>query len=223
MEIRLKGGVDGILATDRIYRFCKVPVIFIDAYIELIFQECTNNGPEHQYLEKIRSIVQHIRNRILFEGEYSRIGLNGSRWQDVRELIQSAKEAVVTSPIDIGNSTGPLELYADPLFAQVFYHFLKNSVEHGKTFTRIRIGFTEQHGEGHLTFEDNGVGIAPETKPILFVNERPYGCGTGLFLVKENLQISGMNIDETGKPGAGAHFEIRVPEGQYRYNVGAVH
>jgi signal transduction histidine kinase len=40
--------------------------------------------------------------------------------------------------------------------------------------------------------------------------------GFGLSLSREILDITGITIRETGKPGTGARFEITVPKGQCR-------
>ncbi|WP_424061443.1 hypothetical protein [Methanoregula sp.] len=39
----------------------------------------------------------------------------------------------------------------------------------------------------------------------------------GLYLVREILAITGIQIKETGEPGKGARFEITVPRGSYRF------
>lgn len=64
--------------------------------------------------------------------------------------------------------------------------------------------------------EDNGVGVSTEDKPKIF--QRGYGkhTGFGLFLTKEILTITGVTIQETGKPGQGARFELIVPSGGFR-------
>jgi hypothetical protein len=38
----------------------------------------------------------------------------------------------------------------------------------------------------------------------------------GLFLSREILAITGINLTETGPPGTGARFEMKVPRGAYR-------
>jgi signal transduction histidine kinase len=38
----------------------------------------------------------------------------------------------------------------------------------------------------------------------------------GLSLAREILSITNITITETGEPGKGARFEIKVPEGAYR-------
>jgi signal transduction histidine kinase len=39
----------------------------------------------------------------------------------------------------------------------------------------------------------------------------------GLYLVRELLSITGLEIRETGKPGIGARFEVIVPHGLFRF------
>ena len=41
--------------------------------------------------------------------------------------------------------------------------------------------------------------------------------GYGLFLASEILGMTELSVVETGEPGSGARFEIRVPKGAYRY------
>jgi signal transduction histidine kinase len=51
----------------------------------------------------------------------------------------------------------------------------------------------------------------------LFQNGFGKHTGLGLFLSREILSITGISISETGEPGKGACFEIRIPPGRYRY------
>jgi signal transduction histidine kinase len=68
-----------------------------------------------------------------------------------------------------------------------------------------------------LFIEDDGPGIPADRKAILF--EKGIGsAGSGsLFLSREILSVTGITIRETGIPGKGARFEIRVPKGSFRF------
>jgi signal transduction histidine kinase len=71
-----------------------------------------------------------------------------------------------------------------------------------------------ESGDGTIIVcEDDGEGIPVEEKEKVF--ERGFGknTGLGLFLSRENLDITGITIKETGEPGKGARFEIAVPDG----------
>jgi hypothetical protein len=60
------------------------------------------------------------------------------------------------------------------------------------------------------------VGIPREKKEAIFRPGFGRHSGPGLFLVREILGITGMEIRETGEPGHGARFEIRIPSGGFR-------
>jgi len=67
-----------------------------------------------------------------------------------------------------------------------------------------------------IVCEDDGEGIVAAEKEKIF--ERGFGknTGLGLALSMEILSITGITIHETGEPGKGARFEIRVPKGAWR-------
>jgi signal transduction histidine kinase len=66
-------------------------------------------------------------------------------------------------------------------------------------------------------WEDNGTGIPQSEKEKIF--KRGYGknTGFGLFLVREVLGLTGISIKETGTPGQGSRFGIKVPKEAYRF------
>ncbi len=53
-------------------------------------------------------------------------------------------------------------------------------------------------------------------KETIFEKGHGKNTGLGLFLVREILSITCIEIRETGTPGAGARFEIVVPKDSYR-------
>ena len=57
-------------------------------------------------------------------------------------------------------------------------------------------------------------------KKAIFLETYKRRHGHGLFLVAGFLGITGMTIRETGISGEGARFEIRVPNGAYRFGDG---
>lgn len=82
--------------------------------------------------------------------------------------------------------------------------------------TRIRFTFHQEEGSGVLVYEDDGVGIPSHQKDLIFKQGFGRNRGLGLFLTRGILSVTGITIRETGVPGKGARFEIRVPKGIYR-------
>ena len=72
-------------------------------------------------------------------------------------------------------------------------------------------------GKCRIESGDDGVGISREDKKHLFTKGFGKNTGLGLFLTKEILAITGMEIREAGSAGKGARFEIYVPKGAYRF------
>jgi signal transduction histidine kinase len=72
-----------------------------------------------------------------------------------------------------------------------------------------------------MVVEDDGVGIPVGKKEAIFRAGYGKHTGLGLFLIREILGITGMSISETGEPGKGARFEIRIPPGGFRMKDGS--
>jgi PAS domain S-box-containing protein len=147
-------------------------------------------------------------------------------------------EGDVEGKIEVKISTGPVEVFADPMLEKVFTNLLENAARHGEGATKIRVSFVEKEkaededdggegdsegegtDEGIIVVEDDGVGIPEEMKARIFDQAFGRHTGYGLFLSREILGITGMTITETGEEGRGARFEISVPRENYRRAAG---
>ncbi|PKG31548.1 ATP-binding protein, partial [Methanoregula sp.] len=110
-----------------------------------------------------------------------------------------------------------LEIFADPLLEDVFFILMENVLIHGKGATGVKIHYRkEPDGSLVILFEDNGPGIPSDVKERIFSQDFNLKGGRGLFLAREILSITGISLRETGAPGAGARFEMTVPEGAFR-------
>ncbi len=169
------------------------------------------------FVDRASAIGKRIEATIGFTREYEAFGITGSGWQQIFLVIESAKTELSPGEVIIENLVpSDLTVYADPIIRKVFTTLLDNAIRHGRTITRIRFSALEESGSMILICEDDGVGIAEEEKARIF--QRGYGAhtGIGLFLSREILSITGLEIRETGIPGEGARFEIWVPSGKWR-------
>ncbi len=164
----------------------------------------------HQ-IDVIRSATQAIKSQIEFTRVYPNLGTHEPQWSRLETLRLS-----IPINVEYTSMTGDYEVYADPMFSQVFSNLLDNSLRHGERVTRIMLTTHLEEDSLIIRWEDNGAGIPFDQKEQIF--ERGFGKnnGFGLFLVREVLQITGMSIRETGNFGSGAVFEIIVPKGVYR-------
>ncbi|MDD1702563.1 MAG: PAS domain S-box protein [Methanoregula sp.] len=151
---------------------------------------------------------------------YQDIGMNAARWQNFGEIVNEVSQEICDScGILITVSTYDLEIFADPLLTNVIVNLIDNAIRHGEHVTEIRVSLVQSDDHVIITWVDNGVGIAPDKKEIIF--EAGYGMhtGFGLFFSREILSLTGIAIRETGTDGSGAHFEILVPKGSYRFST----
>jgi len=183
-------------------------------------RQAPDDAARENAFRKIESAALKIQKQIAFSREYQYLGVKAPQWQGVSNLISRASQMPVGSrPVNITDETGNPVVFADPLLEKVFSNLIDNAHMHGgEGLTTIRFGLSRTNGDLVITCEDDGPGIPAENKERIF--ERGFGSNTGLglFLCREILAITGMTIKETGEPGRGARFEIRIPAGKYRFD-----
>jgi signal transduction histidine kinase len=176
----------------------------------------SGEGKLQTLFEKERQTIERIHTQILFTKEYQEIGIHAPVWQDISETARNAVTGFDLSNVTLDFKTGRIEIYADPMLGKVFYNLVDNSLRYGEKVTRITLSSQKTETGMVISVEDDGVGIAPGAKKLIFEKGFGKNTGFGLFLALEILQITGLSITETGEPGRGAKFDILVPEGLYR-------
>ena len=168
------------------------------------------------FVFKAKGATERINRQIDFTKEYQDIGVQAPQWQNVSDLIMTAKAQLTECPYELVIDPGTVEIYADPLLLKVFYNLLENAIRHGENVSTVHFSSHESEDGLVLVCEDNGVGVDAESKKHLF--QRGFGkhTGYGLYLMREILSISGITIKENGEPGKGARFEMVVPKWMWR-------
>lgn len=174
-------------------------------------------GKIQNYLEKMKESTQAMKRHITFASDYQEMGNAAPSWFHVESLIKNSIIGLIFRDVIIDINTGNLEILADPLIQKAIYNLLENAVRHGIHTTQITVTSIQNPDDVNLIIEDNGSGIPNDIKGRIFNRGFGSNTGIGLFLTREILGITGMQIIETGTPGKGAKFEIRVPSGHFRY------
>jgi PAS domain S-box-containing protein len=189
----------------------------LTGYLSLLEQGSSAMGRDEIFTH-VRGSATMIRRILQFTTEYQEIGVKSPVWQDLAGTIAAATVSMEKGRVEIklDPSCSDMEIFADPLLARVFYNLIDNSLRHGGAVTEIRFRCSARKGDCIIGYEDNGVGIPDEIRPVLFMRGRGKNTGFGLFLIREILAITGYTIQETGEAGKGARFEITVPRGSFR-------
>jgi len=191
-------------------------LVVLDSYIELLQVKNTSQDCR-DYFSRIEEASGQITSMIRFTGEYEKIGVGSAVWQNLPGLVTSAAAGVTFGNIAFENDLpAEVEVFADPLIVRVFFNLIDNAMRHGGRIRVIRFSCATRGTNRVIVCEDDGDGIVPGEKERIF--ERGFGknTGFGLAISREILDITGISIKETGKPGTGARFEMVVPEEAWR-------
>jgi len=175
-------------------------------------------GKLQTYLERMKESSDLMKRHIAFAKDYQEMGNALPTWFSIESLIRTSAIGPAFAGIELSIDVGNLEILADPLIVKAIYNLLENAVRHGEHTTIITVTSLAVHNDIIIFIEDNGKGVPADIKSKIFNKGFGSNTGLGLFLTREILGITGMQIIETGVEGKGAKFEIRVTAGHFRYS-----
>lgn len=109
------------------------------------------------------------------------------------------------------------EVWLDPdKLDQVLANLVDNAIRHGRGTVTVHVA--PAPGEGvDITVTDQGDGVPPEVRPLIFRRfwraGRYGGTGLGLYIVKGLVEAHGGTVSVDDAPGGGALFRVRFPAG----------
>ena len=162
-----------------------------------------------------------------FARMYEQLGVEELTYVDVQKAVDEAATLLSgASNVKLANETHGLTVLADSFLRQLYYNFIDNSLKHGKHVTRIRVHFEKSDEEKlNIIYEDDGVGVSAQNKPMLFKEGFSTGgtSGYGLYLIRKMIEVYGWTIEENGEIGKGAKFVITIPrlnqKGKENYRI----
>ncbi|NMB77894.1 MAG: PAS domain S-box protein [Methanomicrobiales archaeon] len=194
-------------------------VMALKAYLLLAKESLDKPTLLADYLSWEQKSADTIERQIKFTRDYEEMAATPPGWQAVEDCIQKSVAALPLQDIAVTTDVAGLSIYADPLLEKVFHNLIDNALRYGgDVMSGIRLSAEQNDGVLVLSLTDDGIGIAPDEKEIIFTRGYGKNTGLGLFLAREILGISGITIRECGIPGRGARFEMTVPAGKWRFS-----
>jgi PAS domain S-box-containing protein len=186
-------------------------LLTVDGYLRyLAGEEMTPRAS--RLAEGLTMAIDRIRSIVGFMRDYQAIGVLPPVWLDLRAIADRAATSITSTPIRVENGLPSVELLAAPLIEKVIAHLIENAARHGDgRGTIVRLSAAVEGAWFLILVEDDGESIPAEEKGRIFSQGHGRNAGYGLFFVREALENMGMTIAETGEPGSGVRFEIRVP------------
>ncbi|NLV28372.1 MAG: PAS domain S-box protein [Methanomicrobiales archaeon] len=191
-------------------------VTALAGYLEVLKDE-EDERARNLMISKSIALVEKITHQLQFSREYQNVGIHEPVWQSVREIVRKAIADLNHEHVSISLETADVDIMADPLTEKVIYNLLENAVRHGNGISYIHICSNENpDGTFQLIIEDDGSGIRPEEKELIFKQGYGKNTGIGLALSREILAVTEITIIETGQENKGARFEITIPSGKWK-------
>ncbi|WP_319580434.1 PAS domain S-box protein [uncultured Methanospirillum sp.] len=190
-------------------------VMLISGYSEILKEDIKEDSVI-QTLEIISQSGKDIQSLIGFTKEYQDLGALQPKWQSIHFIMRKQVIRSMIADITLVLPDVALEIFADPMLEKVLYNLVENSMRHGGKISGITM-FHEFDGEDCiLNYTDDGLGIAEAEKEMIFRKGYGKNTGLGLFIIREILILTGITITETGTPGNGVRFKLRIPAGSFR-------
>lgn len=195
----------------------------LSGYTELISEtlpEDVKKDPRiGKYLKNLNKGIETIHSQIVFTKDYQELGVVSPIWQSINDIAKEAAVPFFGQSLKFSIEESQVEIYADPLLKKAFYNLFDNSRIHGEHVTEISVCSSRVADRLVIEIKDDGIGVSPAMKKLIFEKSIGKNTGLGLFLVRDILSITGIDIEETGIEGIGATFKITVPAGNWRENL----
>ncbi|MDD3042597.1 MAG: histidine kinase N-terminal 7TM domain-containing protein [Methanosarcinaceae archaeon] len=190
---------------------------YTELLLEVLPEETKSDARTGKYLKNFSKGIETIQNQILFTRDYQDLGVVSPVWQSVSDTAKEAAFAFSNSGVRFSIPEGGPEIYADPLLKKAIYNLFHNAGSHGgPSISEVSVSFRKVGDSAVIEVRDNGSGVPDAMKERIFEKSVGKNTGLGLFLVKEILSITGLEIKEVGREGEGAEFVITVPAGNWR-------
>lgn len=184
--------------------------------------------------EVVGILKQHVQ--LLQEQIESLLGFNAAAFEarrltprrtELAALMQQVVEAQrlqwQARRLEIGVAGGPVHAEVDEAkLLAVMGNLLSNAIRFSPPGGAIHIAFTRQPRSVVMDIRDEGPGVAPEDRELIFepfyrgerqAPDAPRGSGIGLSIVREYVAAHGGRI-ELRPSASGAHFQIELPHAE---------
>jgi signal transduction histidine kinase len=177
-------------------------------------------GHMARLLDDLLDVSRLSRGQLTLQRTHVRLGdVLAAAIELSQPLVEQRGQVLEWEPVD-----GSIELEADPArLTQVFGNLLNNAARFSPRGSTIGLSARRAGDEVLAAVHDAGVGIAPDRLESIFglfsqgsgtADAGQGGLGIGLTVAKTLVELHGGHITaESGGPGQGSTFTVRLPSG----------
>ncbi|MEM5474296.1 PAS domain-containing sensor histidine kinase [Hoeflea sp. AS60] len=166
----------------------------------------------------IQNIIAVTRTRLMVE-EVAPISVRAVVDETLDELSHLDGFSDMAIDVDIDPE---LQIISKPIkFQMIIANLLSNAIKYkdaDEPKPVLVISASRQNRLVHIAFADNGLGIPPDARPMLFEMfkrfhpEKAFGSGLGLYILRKSTEALGGNV--TFEPQQkGSRFVVELPDG----------
>ncbi len=207
------------------------PLTGIRSMAQILMNEVESNSQAHKDLLEIESAASRslsvIRNFIEFsDNKNTRIestDLHGLIERTIPLMKTSLRNHTVVKNFNAKKFTGQVN---QPLFQQVLFNLIKNSIQAMDEKGRVLIETDNPTASTvKISISDSGRGIPKSVQSLIFqpfftTKEKVQGNGLGLSIVKSIVESFRGKIGFTSEEGKGTQFNIELPIASKDENIG---
>ncbi|MFN0121389.1 MAG: ATP-binding protein, partial [Blastocatellia bacterium] len=210
----------------------RTPMTPVLGWLRLVRAGRLNEAETGQALEKVEKNVQMelrlvddlldvsriITGKLRLEVEPVRIGSVVETAVDAMRAEAEAREISLSMAIEPDT---PLVAGDRDRLEQIALNLLSNAIKFTQREGQITVRLTTDASHVNIVVQDTGIGIRPEFLPLVFdrfrqedgsITRMHRGLGLGLSIVRSLVELHGGTvIAESGGPGLGARFCVRLP------------
>ena len=211
----------------------KTPLAIIRGEIE-VFQKASRSTEETDalhasVLQEVRQLSKTVDDLLMlarFDSlkpmEFKSVRLDEVIFETVSLLARPAKEKGVEIQFNIDVSRGEaiaLEVLGDAdLLRVMFFNLIENSIKYARSPSQIKIRVSQSAGALLTEIEDQGVGIAEEDLPKIFLRFyrsasaglKAQGVGLGLSIAQRIAVLHDAELSVRSQIGVGTVFSVRI-------------
>ncbi|CCH50396.1 Sensor histidine kinase/response regulator [Pseudodesulfovibrio piezophilus C1TLV30] len=194
--------------------------IAIAGFANIIKRKGGNSPETSDYLGTILEESSRLEHMVNDVTKYASISLGEMQPSDIRELIETATNAIDTKQADLGGVVWEVlcpnqMVMVDPeLFIKAFEAILQNSVDFSEGVPQIKIRVAPSRMICAIEVQDSGTGINEDDMPHIydpFFSLKPKGSGMGLCIVRKVAMEHQWDVHIDSTPGEGTLVEIIIP------------
>jgi signal transduction histidine kinase len=146
-------------------------------------------------------------------------GAGGSSFADrvLDEVLEQLAATVESAGASVSRTPLPELPVAPHLLRQILQNLIANAVHHGGDPPVVHVAAAREAGTWVLSVRDNGPGVPPEQRDVIFrplsrLVEGRGGHGLGLAISRKLATRAGARLWVEDAPGGGACFRLGLPE-----------